>query len=84
MLEYNESLSIQTDALESAVQQSRDAYELSKERYDKGVTPLESVLNSQRQYNSIQSQYISIKRQAINNRLSLILALGGEMRSEIN
>ncbi len=84
LLEYNESLSIQTDALESAVQQSRDAYELSKERYDKGVTPLESVLNSQRQYNSIQSQYISIKRQAINNRLSLILALGGEMRSEIN
>lgn len=77
-LEQSESLSIQNDAIKVAVKQSKDAYDLSKERYDKGVTTLESVLNSQRQYNSIQSQHLSIRRQSIENRLSLILAMGGD------
>jgi len=78
LLQSNESLNIQLDALEMAVQQSEDAYTLSKERYDKGVTTLESVLNSQRQYNAIRSQHLTFRRQAIDNRLSLILALGGD------
>ena len=56
----------------------KDAYNLSKERYDKGITTLESVLSSQRQYNSIQSQYLQLQRQAIENRLLLILAMGGD------
>ena len=71
-------MSIQNNALEVALKQSKDAYELSKERYDKGVTTLESVLNSQRQYNSIQSQYLTIRKYSIENRLSLILAMGGD------
>jgi multidrug efflux system outer membrane protein len=81
LLQSNESLNIQLDALETAVQQSEDAYTLSKERYDKGVTTLESVLNSQRQYNTIRSQHLTLRRQAIDNRLSLILVLGGDMNS---
>ena len=81
LLQSNESLNIQLDALETAVQQSEDAYTLSKERYDKGVTTLESVLNSQRQYNTIRSQHLTFRRQAIDNRLSLILVLGGDMNS---
>ena len=84
LLEKNESLSIQNNALEVAVNQSRDAYELSKERYDKGVTTLESVLNSQRQFNSIQSQYLTIRKQSIENRLSLVLAMGGDFELDIN
>ena len=44
---------------------------------DKGVTTLESVLSSQRQYNTIKSQYLQLQRQSIENRLLLILALGG-------
>lgn len=76
-LEMSESLEIQTNALKSAVNQSQDAYELSKERYDSGVTSLESVLNSQRRLNSIKSQYLTMQRLVIDNRLSLILALGG-------
>ena len=76
---YDQSLVIQMNALESAVEQSRDAYNLSKERYDKGVTTLESVLNSQRQYNSIQSQYLYLQRQSIENRLLLIIAMGGDL-----
>lgn len=78
-LEMTESLQIQFNALSSAVKQSQDAYDLSKERYDSGVTSLESVLNSQRQLNNIKSQYITIQRAVIDNRLSLILALGGNV-----
>ena len=76
-LELGESLNLQVAALETALKQSEDAYNLSKERYDSGVTSLESVLNSQRQFNDIKSQHIRIKRLIVDNRLSLILALGG-------
>ena len=79
LLELDNSLFIQKEAINAAVKQSLDAYNLSKERYDKGVTILESVLNTQRQYNSIRSQYLSLSRQRIDNRLSLILALGGDL-----
>jgi outer membrane protein TolC len=78
LLELDKSLLIQQEAINDAVQHSSDAYSLSKERYDKGVTTLESVLNTQRQYNDIRSQYLAISRQRIENRLSLILALGGD------
>jgi len=77
LLELEESLVTQQISINSAVKQSLDAYNLSKERYDKGVTILESVLNTQRQYNNIKSQYLSLSRQRIDNRLSLLLALGG-------
>jgi len=77
LLELDKSLLIQQKAINDAVQHSLDAYNLSKERYDKGVTTLESVLNTQRQYNNIRSQYLTLSRQRIENRLSLILALGG-------
>ena len=80
-LEMAESLEIQINALGSAVDQSQKAYDLSKDRYDSGVTSLESVLNSQRQLNNIKSQYLTMQRLVIDNRLSLILALGGD---EIN
>ena len=81
-LDQNKSLHIQNDALSIAVKQSKDAYELSKERYDKGVTTLESVLNSQRQYNSIRSQQLIIHRQSIDNKLSLVLAMGGDVEKQ--
>ena len=76
-LELGESLNLQIAALETALKQSEDAYNLSKERYDSGVTSLESVLNSQRQFNDIRSQHIRMQRLVVDNRLSLILALGG-------
>mgnify|MGYP001345102930 FL=1 len=78
LLQLEKSLLTQQGAIQTAVKQSLDAYNLSKERYDKGVTILESVLNTQRQYNNIRSQYISLSRQRIDNRLSLFLALGGD------
>ena len=77
ILYLEESINVKLDAIRNAVSQSESAYLLSTERYDKGVTTLESVLNSQRQYNEIRSRYLSLKRQRIENRLSLLLAIGG-------
>tara|TARA_Y100000590_G_scaffold101747_1_gene115596 strand:+ start:48405 stop:49895 length:1491 start_codon:yes stop_codon:yes gene_type:complete len=81
LLILEKSLLIQLKALSNAVKQSGDAYALSKERYDSGVTSLESVLNSQRQYNDIRSQELTIRRLRIENRLSLLLVLGGDVKS---
>ena len=78
LMYYDQSLGVQVNAMRSGVEQSKDAYNLSKERYDKGVTTLESVLSSQRQYNTIKSQYLQLQRQSIENRLLLILAVGGD------
>ena len=81
ILYLEESIKVKLDAIRNAVSQSKSAYLLSTERYDKGVTTLESVLNSQRQYNEIRSRYLSLKRQRIENRLSLLLAIGGVYES---
>ena len=83
LMYFDQSLKVQTNALSSGVEQSKDAYNLSKERYDKGVTTLESVLSSQRQYNTIKSQHLRLQRQSIENRLLLILALGGDFDYKI-
>ena len=79
LLQIDQSLVRQIQAIKFAEEQSSDAYNLSKERYDKGVTTLESVLNSQRQYNSIRSQNLILQRQSIENRLNLFLAIGGDI-----
>ena len=79
LLYLDNSYRIQLNALETAKRQALETYNLSKERYDKGLVSLELVLNSQRQYNDSRSQFLVLKRQKLNNYLSLILALGGNM-----
>ena len=79
LLYLDNSYTIQLDALKIAEKQSLDTYNLSKERYDKGLISLELVLNSQRQHNDSRSQFLVLKRQKLNNNLSLILALGGDI-----
>ena len=81
ILYLEESIKVKLDAISNAVSQSKSAYLLSTERYDMGLTTLESVLNSQRQYNEIRSRYLTLKRQRIENRLSLLLAIGGSYES---
>jgi len=81
LLFLDNSYDIQLEALEASQKQSLDTYNLSKERYDKGLVSLELVLNSQRQYNNSRSQFLVLKRKKVNNYLSLILALGGDMDS---
>ena len=82
ILYLEESIKVKIEAISNAVSQSESAYLLSSERYDMGLTTLESVLNSQRQYNDILSRYLTLKRQRIENRLSLLLAIGGSYESQ--
>ena len=78
ILDYDNSLNVQIQAINLAVEESSDVLSLSKQRYDKGLLPLDFVLNSQASYNSIRSQKLSLTNKNIKNRLSLILAIGGE------
>ena len=82
LLELELSLKNQLNALSQANTQSKEAYLLAQERYEKGITSLELVLNSQKQFNDIQSQHLSIKKEQLNNRLNLILALGGNIKNK--
>jgi len=79
ILDYDNSLNIQIQAINHAVEESRDVLSLSKQRYDKGLLPLDFVLNSQASYNNIRSQKLSLTNKNIENRLSLILAIGGDL-----
>ena len=79
LLYLDNSYTIQLNALGIAERQAYETYNLSKERYDKGLVSLELVLNSQQQYNDSRSKFLVLKRKKINNYLSLILAFGGDM-----
>ena len=72
----------QLDALNRALNQAEEALNLSKDRYDVGISELIMVLDSQRRVFDTRSQMILIKRQLIDNRIDLILALGGTYETE--
>ena len=72
----------QLDALNKALEQAEEALNLSKDRYDAGISELITVLDSQRRVFDTRSQMILIKRQLIDNRIDLILALGGTYETE--
>ena len=72
----------QLDALNRALNQAEEALNLSKDRYDVGISELTMVLDSQRRVFDTRSQMILIKRQLIDNRIDLILALGGTYETE--
>jgi len=71
-------LEIQETALRQAVRQSLEARRIAEDRYARGLSGLLAVLESQRQAFTTQSQLLSIRRQRLDNRVNLTLALGGE------
>jgi len=79
LINTENSIQRQLNALNIAVFQSEAAYNLSKVRYESGLIDFITVLNSQNQWFNSQSQYLSIKRSKIDSRLQLILALGGSL-----
>tara|TARA_A100001015_G_scaffold288864_1_gene360151 strand:- start:13623 stop:15119 length:1497 start_codon:yes stop_codon:yes gene_type:complete len=81
LLNSENSIELQLKSLNIAVSQSKAAYDLSKARYESGLIDFVTVLNSQNQWFNSQSQYFSIERTKIDNRLQLILALGGSLES---
>ena len=69
---------LQLDAVKTAEEQARAAYDLAFDRYQKGLVNLITVLNSQNQWRNSQSIKISIQNLHVNSYTGLQLALGGE------
>ena len=67
----------QLKAVSAAEQQSKAAYLLAFDRYQKGLTDLVTVLNSQNQWRNTQSLQISVQKNQIMSFANLLLALGG-------
>ena len=80
---FNESsLKIQYIEIINNEEQTLATYELAIDRYKSGVSDLITVLNLQQQWINSKSKKINIEYQKINNRLNLLLALGGDFNSE--
>jgi outer membrane protein TolC len=63
--------------LDEAVVQSQEALRLAEERYLLGLTDFVTLVEAQRSAFSAESQRIVIRRQLLDNRVNLHLALGG-------
>lgn len=77
-LSADKMLNTQLVSLNDAYIQSKEAYLLAKDRYDKGLTNLITVLDSQKRMFDTNSQMISIQKLLIDNRINLLICLGGE------
>jgi NodT family efflux transporter outer membrane factor (OMF) lipoprotein len=77
-LEAEGLLAEREKALQTAVDQAMAARDLAQTRYARGLTDLIEVLESQRQAFLSQSQLLIVKRQRLDNRIDLYIALGGD------
>lgn len=76
-LSTSKMLDNQLMALHDAYIQSREAYNLAKDRYENGLSDLITVLDSQKRMFDTQGQMISIRKMLIENRIDLLICLGG-------
>lgn len=67
-------------AVREAAEESTAAQELAEERYDRGLVDIITVLEAQRRAFTARSSAIAVQNQLLQNRLSLYLSLGGEIR----
>lgn len=70
----------QRDALETAAEESIGAQELAEERYSRGLVDIITVLESQRRAFNSRSAVLTAESLLLQNRLSLYLSLGGDLR----
>ncbi len=64
-------------ALETAAEQSLAARRLAEDRYATGLADLITLLEAQRRAYNSESQLLAVRRQRLENRVDLHLALGG-------
>lgn len=64
-------------ALETATEQALEARRLAEDRYNRGLTDLITMLQTQRTAYQTESQLITVQRLRLNARIDLHLALGG-------
>jgi outer membrane protein TolC len=69
-------------SLEVAAQQAEAAQALAERQYQAGTTNLLAVLESQRRALNARAEQITSRRERLDNRIDLYLALGGGFRSD--
>ena len=62
---------------------SREALRLAEDRYSRGLESFVTVLDAQRRVTEMQSQRVAVRRQRLENRVNLHLALGGGFGMEV-
>ena len=75
-------LALQESALRRAAEEAAAARRLARERYDRGLADLIALLEAQRRAYEAESQLASVRRQRLDNRTDLHLALGGDISAE--
>ena len=70
-------LNAQLEALNEAYIQSNEAYTLALDRYNNGLSDLITVLDSQRKMFDTRGQMITVRNLIIQNRIDLLICLGG-------
>ena len=68
----------QEEALRGAAASAAAAQRLAQERYLQGVTDIVTLLDAQRRAHEAKSQLLDVRKQQIDNRIDLHLALGGD------
>jgi len=63
--------------LTQALDEAEKTYQLAKERYNKGLIDLITVIDSQKRMLDIKSQMILARKALIENRVDLLICLGG-------
>lgn len=72
------SLRAQVDNLLASVSSARRAEALSRERYQRGITPLLELLDTQRRWQNAERNLLAAQQASWNARINLHLALGGD------
>lgn len=75
-------LAQQESALQRAAEEAAAARRLARERYDRGLANLIALLDAQRRAYDAESQLASVRRQRLDNRTDLHIALGGDISAE--
>lgn len=70
-------LSEREQALAASTREARAAETLARERYRSGVEELVTLLDAQRRAATNESRWIEVRRERLDNRVDLYLALGG-------
>lgn len=76
-----EALAAREAALATAAEEASAARALSEDRYRRGITDLITMLSAQRSAWLTESQLLSVRRQRLEARIDLHLALGGDFQS---
>ena len=81
-LDQDRSLALRVEHTALAAENAVAAEAVALEQYSQGLIRISTLLQSQRSSLNQQSQLLSIKKQRINNRISLYLSLGGDFRAD--